>query len=168
MTAVRLAFLGLQIEERRLYLSQAALGRAVQVPIMEKAYAFYRSGAGTYKSLDWGWTGSVFSDLGVSNTTFSPQSTDANSLYSSVSSALSGGRAIAIQSASSISGAPVIASHVYSMAGTNRDASGNVTFTLRNPWGYDGAGNDGNTGDGLITLTFGQLQTNFSSGAMAV
>ncbi len=38
MTAVRLAFLGLPVEERRRYLSQAALGRAVQVPIMEKDF----------------------------------------------------------------------------------------------------------------------------------
>ena len=34
-----------------------------------------------------------------------------------------------------------------------KDASGNViSITLRNPWGVDGAGNDGNN-DGYVTIT---------------
>jgi hypothetical protein len=34
---------------------------------------------------------------------------------------------------------------------------------LHNPWGVDGAGNDSNPGDGIVTLTFAQIQANFTS-----
>lgn len=32
-----------------------------------------------------------------------------------------------------------------------------ISVVLRNPWGYDGAGNDSNTADGLVTVTGAQL-----------
>jgi hypothetical protein len=36
-----------------------------------------------------------------------------------------------------------------------------VSITLRNPWGNDGAGNDGNTADGYVTVTGEQFRQNF-------
>jgi hypothetical protein len=48
----------------------------------------------------------------------------------------------------------LIMGHQYTVISVTRNARGVVTrITLRNPWGYDGAGNDGNTNDGLVTIT---------------
>ena len=49
-------------------------------------------------------------------------------------------------------GAPLIGSHAYAVAGVYLDASGNpVSIRLRNPWGYDGAGDDG-ADDGYVMI----------------
>jgi len=39
-------------------------GGPIWASVMEKAYAFYRTGSATYSSLNSGWTGAAFSDLG--------------------------------------------------------------------------------------------------------
>jgi hypothetical protein len=55
-------------------------------------------------------------------------------------------------------GAPLINTHMYTVMEVIRDASNVVTsILLRNPWGYDGAGADGDTSDGLVAVTPGQL-----------
>ena len=47
---------------------------------------------------------------------------------------------------------------MYTVMYVTCDSSGVVTsITLRNPWGYDGAGNDSNPYDGLVTVTPDQL-----------
>jgi hypothetical protein len=38
-----------------------------------------------------------------------------------------------------------------------------VSVTLRNPWGYDGAGNDSDPSDGYVTVTAAQANTSFSA-----
>ena len=43
-----------------------------------------------------------------------------------------------------------------------------TSVTLRNPWGYDGAGSDSNTSDGYVTVSLEQANTNFSSVMSAV
>ena len=53
---------------------------------------------------------------------------------------------------------PLVTGHMYTVASVQRNSAGVVTsITLRNPWGVDGAGSDGNTSDGLVTLTPAQL-----------
>ena len=48
---------------------------------------------------------------------------------------------------------PLINGHQYTVTGFTVNGSGTVTsITLRNPWGADGAGNDG-VDDGYVTLT---------------
>jgi hypothetical protein len=136
--------------------------------IMEKAYAFYRTGAGTYTSLNSGWTGSVYSDLGVSNTTFYTSSTQ-QALYNTVSSALGASKAVTIITKPSVAGGvSLIGSHAYSVVGASIDGSGTMWFTLRNPWGMDGIGNDGNTGDGLVRISLAQIMANCSAGSISV
>ena len=53
---------------------------------------------------------------------------------------------------------PLFNFHMYTLTRVNTNSAGVVTsITLRNPWGFDGAGNDGNTSDGLITVTVDQI-----------
>ena len=49
------------------YADQSPNG-SIWAAIIEKAYAFFRTGAGTYASLNSGWMATAFSDLGISNT----------------------------------------------------------------------------------------------------
>ena len=118
--------------------------------IFEKAYAFFRTGANTYASLTWGWTGSAFADLGVATTTFS---TGGGSLFSTLTTALANNKAIAaITNANVAASVPVIASHAYTVVSTSV-AAGTQYITVRNPWGVDGAGSDADPLDGLVTIT---------------
>lgn len=130
--------------------------------IYEKAYAFIRTGASTYASLNYGYPGVSFTELGFSNSMLSPTSSD-TTLLNTITNALNNGRAVAACTLASVSGAPVIGSHCYSVIGAYRDASGTLQLQLRNPWGIDGAGSDANTSDGLVTITYSQFAANFSS-----
>ena len=54
--------------------------------------------------------------------------------------------------------APLIMGHMYTVMNVIRNSAGTVTsIVLRNPWGYDGAGSDSNTNDGLVKATPSQL-----------
>ena len=132
---------------------------------MEKAYAYFRTGANTYASLNWGWTGSALSDLGISTTTFSAT---ASSVFSAITTALANSKAVAaITNSNIVLNAPVIGSHAYTVVSTSVQA-GTHYLTLRNPWGFDGIGDDGDPSDGLVTVTLAQFQANFSSGSIEI
>ncbi|MGN6366674.1 MAG: fibronectin type III domain-containing protein [Phycisphaerae bacterium] len=132
--------------------------------IFEKAYAFFRTGADTYASLNWGSQASSFSDLGLTSSAISPSFSTANTVLSTINTQLSAGHAIASSTNGTItSGAPLIGSHVYTIIGAYKDSSGVVWIQLRNPWGVDGAGNDGNPSDGLVTINFSMYSANFNS-----
>jgi hypothetical protein len=132
--------------------------------IFEKAYAFFRSGSNTYASLNWGAQSQTFGDLGFSSSAIAPASSSAASVLSTINTQLSAGHAVVASTNSSItSGAPLIDSHVYTIIGAYKDSSGTVWIQLRNPWGVDGAGNDGNPNDGLVTINFATFSSNFNS-----
>jgi hypothetical protein len=131
--------------------------------IMEKAYAYYRKGQNTYASLSSGWMGTVMSDLGVANKMLY---TSDSGFYNTVVSSLAAGKAVTVATNSTVSNAPVIGYHAYTVVSAQNN-NGVITYTLRNPWGVDGAGNDGNTNDALVTLTAAQLKANFSYGSAA-
>jgi hypothetical protein len=133
------------------------------VPIMEKAYAEYRTGSWSYASLDEGNFGTVYSDFGVAYNTLNSSSPSA--LYGSIVSALNNGKGVTIGTTLSISGGtPLIYDHAYTVTAAWTDSSGTEYVQVRNPWGFDGAGNDGNSGDALVTLTVGQLSQNYLYG----
>ena len=124
--------------------------------VYEKAYAFFRKGANTYDSLNYGFP-SEWSGLGFVNDTLSPKQ---NVVYSNVTTNLSAKHPLDICTSglTILDGAPVTSSHCYTV--TNATAS--PTVTLRNPWGIDGVGNDG-ADDGFVTLTGTQVQDNINS-----
>lgn len=130
--------------------------------VMEKAYAEYRTGAWNYSSLNNGYFGSVFSDLGVGYSAFGSGGANFNNIVN----ALNSGKGVTIGTNSGIvGGAPLIGYHTYTV--TSAWNSGGTQYVqLRNPWGYDGTGNDGNSGDALVTMTLGQLNQNLQAGAI--
>lgn len=143
-------------------LQYAGLGAqgSVWVAIMEKAYTFVRyGGRAAYANLDGGWMDEAFADLGyVSNDIWS--ATDGTELLGKIEEELAGGKAVTIAIRASADGAPVIGSHAYTVVAVETDEAGNKTLVVRNPWGVDGAGNDGSD-DGYVRLTAQQTIASF-------
>jgi hypothetical protein len=76
---------------------------------------------------------------------------------STIQTALEAGKSVTYGTVTVADGAPLIAGHAYTVQSVNVDEHGHMTsVTLRNPWGVDGAGNDGHN-DGYVTVTAQQL-----------
>jgi hypothetical protein len=131
------------------------------VAIMEKAYAFHRTIYDSYSSLNGGWSIEALRAFRApspgeqSIASYGNATALANSLYSrwlnyeNVTVGFSGGRIT--------TGAPLVNNHMYTVWSFRRNTAGQITsIVLRNPWGTDGAGNDGSD-DGFVTVTPAQL-----------
>jgi titin len=130
--------------------------------IFEKAYAFFRTGANTYASLNYGYQGQTFTDLGLSSSYNFPSLTSASSMLSLINTQLAAGHAIAASTNSSIaSNVPIVESHVYSIIGAYM-SNGTLMIQMRNPWGVDGFNDDSNPNDGLVTISYSTFTTNFN------
>lgn len=139
----------------------ADLGKSnsMWVAIMEKAFAFFRETKGTYASISAGWMSEVYSALGKSSSGIY-SSAGADSLVDLMKTELKAGKSVTFAVKSS-SGAPLIGGHAYSVHSITTDSAGKVTgIKLRNPWGVDGAGNDGND-DGYVVITPAQAHAAF-------
>jgi len=130
------------------------------VAIMEKAYAFFRTGAGTYASIEAGWMSEVYSALGKTSTSYFSVASGTE-LLNTMKAALEQGKSVTLGVKTPTDGAPLIGDHAYMVDHVNVDNTGNaVSVTLRNPWGIDGAGNDG-LNDGYVTVTAAQAKNAF-------
>lgn len=146
-------------------LRYAGLGQddSLWAAIVEKAYAFFRTGAGTYASLANGWSSTVFDALGNSSAV-SRSFTNGTSALQHIAGELSAGKAVVVNIFSAQGGAPVVGQHAYIVERVNyqiiRVAGLSlripVSVVLRNPWGVDGAGSDG-VNDARVTVTASQL-----------
>jgi len=144
--------------------SRPGASGSMWVSIYEKAYAHFRTGANSFASLDYGWMTGVYGELGVAASTFALS--DQTTFHNTVSAKLAANKPVDIGTNSVVNGAPLATKHTYSVVNTRRDANGTVWVTLRNPWGFDGYGNDGNSSDGLLTMTFATLRNAVTSGTM--
>jgi hypothetical protein len=147
----------------------AKLGRqgSLWVAIVEKAYAFFRSGQGSYASLDNGFMADVYDHLGLRNGSLFNVSS-AQTLLQRLQSDLASGRAVTLGTRGDCGEVPVMEAHAYMVDSVVTDSSGNVThLRLRNPWGTDdmpGHGPD----DGYILLTAAQAMRVFWFACSAV
>ncbi len=134
---------------------------SVWVAIMEKAYACFRTPTLTanYANLDGGWMSEAFNDLGYT-TTDKWSAKTGDELLTFIANELKAGKAVTMAINNPVGGAPVIGSHAYTVVRVDVDAKGNKTLVLRNPWGVDGAGNDG-ANDGYVRLTSQQALGSF-------
>jgi hypothetical protein len=128
--------------------------------VMEKAYAYFRTGADTYASLNNGDSGAVMGDFGLIYNSLTPASSSATTVYNLIKSELSAGEIVTASTGSSPPA--LIGSHSYSVVSVSTDANNVMWVTLRNPWGFDGTGSDSNPNDGLVTITMAVYQANVS------
>jgi hypothetical protein len=144
------------------YYTQVGASGNMWGPIYEKAYAFFRTGASTYASLNSGNPTISLRDLGFSSQTIAAGS-PATTILNSINTALAADRPVVACTQAVAADAPVIGYHCYTVVGAYQDVSGTVYVQLRNPWGIDGAGNDGNPNDGLQTLSYNTFASNYYS-----
>ena len=143
-------------------LAYADLGKqeSMWVAVMEKAFAHFRTGANSYESINAGWMSEAYTALGL-NSTSRYSSTAGAALLNLMKSELEAGKSVTYAVGNVASGAPLIGYHAYTVVSVNVDGNGNpVSVTLRNPWGIDGAGNDGNN-DAYVTITAAQAHASF-------
>jgi hypothetical protein len=145
-------------------------GNSLWAALLEKAFTYVRSGANplaaSYSTIDnGGWMSESFTALGLANSNYFPSS--ASQLDSELEQLLNAGDAVTIAIENPEDGAPLIGDHAYTVDHVTTNSKGVVTsITLRNPWGVDGAGNDGDN-DGYVTMTPAQLYASMMGGTAA-
>jgi hypothetical protein len=131
------------------------------VAIFEKAYAFYRYGDAKYASIEGGFMADVYDDMGLDGTSMFGAPT-AQGLMTRLQQELAAGNAVTFGTKNDADELVIISGHAYMVDAVLTNSSGQFTgVRLRNPWGFDGAGHDGNTSDGYVTLTPTQAQQVF-------
>jgi fibronectin type 3 domain-containing protein len=130
--------------------------------VIEKAFAYYRTDANTYASIASGWMGEVYGDFGLSSEEFVPSALSQSILYSEMSSDLAAGDSITLGTSNS---APnLVSDHAYTLVSVS-DVGGNMTFTVRNPWGFSGDSLENS--QGIATLTYAEFCNNFIAGCLS-
>ena len=131
------------------------------VPLVEKAFAHFRYGQNSYASMSGGWMSTTYREVtgGYTNTRWTSGS--ASELYNYFATHLTAGHAVTLGSYSNAS-SPVVGSHAYVVMSVHT-SGGQQYVTVYNPWGVDGRTWDSNYYDGLLTLTIGQVQQNYSA-----
>ncbi|QOV90728.1 C2 family cysteine protease [Humisphaera borealis] len=139
-------------------------GNSIWVAIMEKAFAYHRYfDGGTYAILELGRSSEPFDALAAQNADF--WGTSGTNVLASIASQMNQGRAVVASSINALpNGLPYVNQHLYVV--NSVDTAGG-TITVRNPWGYDGAGNDANPQDGYYTFTASQFFTYFKKATWA-
>lgn len=141
------------LPDRQLDYAGLGAGGSIWVPIMEKAYVVFHGAGASYSSIDGGWMDQVYAALGARPKDDFGGPAGAAGLMSLISSEITAGESVTYGTDFVTDGAPLIASHAYTVDGIVTDAHGApIAVRLRNPWGIDGAGNDGNN-DGYVTIT---------------
>ncbi|HEX4125055.1 MAG TPA: C2 family cysteine protease [Tepidisphaeraceae bacterium] len=130
--------------------AQLGQGNCLWVAIMEKAFCAF-GGNNSYNSIAGGWMDTAFEALGAapSDLLGAPNGT---ALLSAIQGALNAGEAVTIAINQPEDGAPVVGDHAYTVDSIATAADGTLTLTVRNPWGFAGAGSDP-TGSAYVTLT---------------
>jgi fibronectin type 3 domain-containing protein len=132
--------------------------------VFEKAFAYFRTGANTYNSINGGWMGEAYSDLGVNSTAIWPSEYLQNSFYSTISTDLADGDEITL--ATSTDAPNLVSDHAYTLVSAYTNASGATLYVVRNPWGVSGDSLENSAG--YATLTYAQLVANFVAGCVSV
>jgi hypothetical protein len=148
-------------------LTYAKLGaqNSMWVAIAEKAWAAYRTGANTMASIAGGWSVEVnraFRAPSTGDRAFSSYSSATalvNEIYTRWNNygAVTLGFLSSSTTAAENAASNLVMDHMYTVVRFVRNTAGTITgVVLRNPWGVDGRGNDGNN-DGLVTVTPAQI-----------
>ncbi|HEY1629568.1 MAG TPA: C2 family cysteine protease, partial [Tepidisphaeraceae bacterium] len=148
-------------------LAYANLGaqNSLWASLLEKAYAFFRTGAGTYASIQAGWMGDVATAFGQSN---SFGMTSDASMLSTMETAMNAGQSVTVGTfGTQPGGSIIVGSHAYSVEHISDDGQGNVSITVRNPWGIDGYTCADGSNDGYVTVTLAQFTADMQDFSIA-
>jgi hypothetical protein len=144
-------------------LQYAGLGhqKSLWVAVMEKAYACFRyGGLANYADLDGGWMDEAFNDLGYADDPLWHTSSG-DQLLDWIANELDAGKAVTFAVNTPPRGTPLIGCHAYTVVSVDTDSTtGARTLVMRNPWGIDGIGYDGND-DGYVRVTPEQALASF-------
>jgi hypothetical protein len=130
----------------------------IWVPLVEKAYAFFRYGQNSYSSISGGWMDTVYRQVTGGSAEFRYTSGTLSSLATYLRTQLAAGHAVTLGSYSGATG-PVVGSHAYQVVSIDDDNY----VTVYNPWGVDGRSWDGNSNDGLLRLSIDMIQQNYQA-----
>jgi hypothetical protein len=129
------------------------------VAIMEKAFTCFRTAQSSYASIEAGWMSEAATALGLASKS-AYSATSGEALLNAMANDLEAGKAVTYAAGTIVNGAPLVGYHAYQVVSVNFENGHATTLTLRNPWGVDGAGNDGNN-DAHVTITAAQAQQCF-------
>jgi hypothetical protein len=132
--------------------------------VFEKAFAYFRTGANTYASINAGWMGDVYSDFGVNSTNFYTSGFTDAAFFNLVSADLTNGKAVTLGTGQTPPN--LVGGHAYTLVSAYQDSNGVTHYVVRNPWGVSGDAME--NAQGYATLTFAQLKANFVDGCTAV
>jgi len=139
-------------------------GNSLWVAIVEKAFAYhrYRDG-GKYENLELGLSTEPFAALANPHANF--WGADAAQTLALVKQQLDMGRTVVASTKNENPlNLPFVAKHQYVVMSVD---TVNKTVTVRNPYGFDGAGNDANPNDGYYTFNAGQFFSFFRNATWA-
>jgi hypothetical protein len=132
---------------------------------MEKAFAYFRTGANTYSSISNGWPSDVYSDLNVGSNSFNPGENflgimfhPDSSLFPECENDLWNGRPVTLCTPDHP--ANLVGDHCYTLTGVET-ISGTHYYIVRNPWGDSGDSLENS--QGYAVLTYNQLVSNFTN-----
>jgi len=134
------------------------------VPLMEKAWAFFQTGANTYSSLDAGGVPSdVFDAFGGNTstrslTTFANTTQLGNLIRSIVNSGFPATLSVSSAMGSVPAGVTLMSGQTYSIIGFNTSSGAVSQVILQNPLGTDGGGSmDSDPTDGIVTIDISDI-----------
>jgi Calpain family cysteine protease len=146
----------------RLYYAGYGAANTIWVPVIEKAFAYFRRGENTYASINGGSFGEVYDALGIQSSTFNPASYTDAQLFTALSSRLAAGKSVAF--ATTLTPLNLVQAHAYSLLSV-ANVNGVYKYTVRNPWGCKGRNVESSTG--IAVLTYAQMLANFAGGTWA-
>jgi hypothetical protein len=136
------------------YASFGANG-SMWVAVVEKAFTYFRNGAGTYDSISAGWMSEALTALGKPTSSTWTES-NANELMGKIEEELNAGKSVTAACFTNPAGCNMVTSHAYTVDHVVTNNDGSKSVVVRNPWGIDGYScNDGHN-DGYVTLTAAQ------------
>jgi hypothetical protein len=135
------------------------------VPLVEKAYAYFRYGQNSYASIHGGWMGPVYREVTNASAQYYWVAGSSEALLDYLASALAEGHPVTLGSYSNAP-TPVVGSHAYMVKSVEITESGGFV-TVYNPWGMDGRYWDANFYDGLLTISLDQVRQCFSAAVVS-
>ncbi|CAA9412900.1 MAG: Alkaline phosphatase [uncultured Phycisphaerae bacterium] len=129
-------------------------GLSLWVPLLEKAWAAFRTGTGGYAAIDGGWMDESYKALGMA-----PASTmtgTGEAVLAAMAAALAAGKSVTYAVGDPPAGSGLVGFHAYTVDRVTIGADGKPTsVTLRNPWAVDGHASADGADDGFVTIPAG-------------